>query len=219
MSSLALRGVDKSFGPVHIIKNVDLEVPDGDFTVFVGPSGCGKSTLLRMIAGLEQATSGDILLDGKRVNEVAAAQRGLAMVFQSYALYPHMSVRQNLAFGLENSRTPRAEIEQRVDEAARHAGHPRAVAAQAAPALGRPAPARRDRPGDRPPPRHLPARRAALEPRRRAARRHARRAHPAAAPARRHHDLRHPRPGGGDDHGRPHRRAARRQGGAGRPAA
>ena len=118
MSSLALRGVEKSFGPVHIIKNVDLEVPDGDFTVFVGPSGCGKSTLLRMIAGLEQATSGDILLDGKRVNEVAAAQRGLAMVFQSYALYPHMSVRQNLAFGLENSRTPRAEIEQRVDEAA-----------------------------------------------------------------------------------------------------
>jgi ABC-type sugar transport system ATPase subunit len=118
MSSLALRGVDKIFGTTHIIKNVDLEVPDGDFTVFVGPSGCGKSTLLRMIAGLEQATAGDILLDGKRVNEVAAAQRGLAMVFQSYALYPHMSVRQNLAFGLENSRASRAEITARVDEAA-----------------------------------------------------------------------------------------------------
>ena len=108
MASVEIRKVDKYYGSTHILHGVEIDIPDGEFVVLVGPSGCGKSTLLRMIAGLEQATSGDILLDGKRVNEVAAAQRGLAMVFQSYALYPHMSVRQNLAFGLENSRAPRA---------------------------------------------------------------------------------------------------------------
>ena len=119
MSHLVLSQITKRFGTVPILHGIDLEVDDGEFVVFVGPSGCGKSTLLRLIAGLESATSGDILLDGKRVNDVPAADRGLAMVFQSYALYPHMSVRQNLAFGLENSRVPRAEIEARVAEAAR----------------------------------------------------------------------------------------------------
>jgi multiple sugar transport system ATP-binding protein len=119
VSHLALKGIHKSYGAVSVLHGIDLEVQDGEFVVFVGPSGCGKSTLLRIIAGLETATAGDILLDGKRVNEVAAADRGLAMVFQSYALYPHMSVRQNLAFGLENSRMKRAEIETRVMEAAR----------------------------------------------------------------------------------------------------
>ena len=119
MSHLILEGVAKSFGTVHVLHGIDLRVEDGEFVVFVGPSGCGKSTLLRVIAGLETATAGDIVLDGKRVNDVAAADRGLAMVFQSYALYPHMSVRQNLAFGLENSRIPRAEIDARVGEVAR----------------------------------------------------------------------------------------------------
>ncbi|MBB3709786.1 multiple sugar transport system ATP-binding protein [Aminobacter aminovorans] len=96
-----------------------MEIADGELVVFVGPSGCGKSTLLRMIAGLEQPTGGELAIDGKVVNSVPAADRGLAMVFQSYALYPHMSVRQNLAFGLENTKMPKAEITTRIAEAAR----------------------------------------------------------------------------------------------------
>lgn len=119
MSNLSLQQVTKQFGAVNVLHGIDLEVRDGEFVVFVGPSGCGKSTLLRIIAGLEAASSGEIQLDGCTVNDVSAADRGLAMVFQSYALYPHMSVRQNLAFGLENTRMPRAEIEARVMEAAR----------------------------------------------------------------------------------------------------
>jgi multiple sugar transport system ATP-binding protein len=119
MANLTLRNVRKSFGEVNVIHGVDLEVRDGEFVVFVGPSGCGKSTLLRMICGLESTTSGDIHIDGRRMNDLPAAQRGLAMVFQSYALYPHMTVRQNMAFGLENIRTPRKEIDARIAEAAR----------------------------------------------------------------------------------------------------
>jgi multiple sugar transport system ATP-binding protein len=119
MADLTLRGVRKSFGDVDVIHGVDLDVRDGEFVVFVGPSGCGKSTLLRMICGLESITSGDIDIDGRRVNGLPAAQRGLAMVFQSYALYPHMTVRQNMAFGLENIRKPRKEIDARIAEAAR----------------------------------------------------------------------------------------------------
>ncbi len=119
MASLALRHIVKRYGETAVIHGVDLEVPDGEFVVFVGPSGCGKSTLLRMIAGLEPVSEGDLLIDGKRVNDVSAAQRGLAMVFQSYALYPHMTVYQNLAFGLENLRTPRSEIEDKVRSAAK----------------------------------------------------------------------------------------------------
>src|SRR4051812_4700484 len=119
MASLQLREVIKRYGTTTVIHGVDLEVENGEFVVFVGPSGCGKSTLLRMISGLESVTGGELAIDGKRVNEVSAAQRGLAMVFQSYALYPHMTVRQNLAFGLENLRTPAAEIESRVQAAAK----------------------------------------------------------------------------------------------------
>jgi multiple sugar transport system ATP-binding protein len=118
VASLQLHRVVKRYDATTVIHGVDLAVGDGEFVVFVGPSGCGKSTLLRMIAGLESVTEGDLLIDGKRVNDVSAAQRGLAMVFQSYALYPHMTVYQNLAFGLENLRTPRAEIEAKVKSAA-----------------------------------------------------------------------------------------------------
>jgi multiple sugar transport system ATP-binding protein len=118
MVHLALKSVRKSFGAVEVIRPLDLEVNDGEFVVFVGPSGCGKSTLLRLIAGLEQATSGDIVMDGKRMNEMPASERGLAMVFQSYALYPHMSVYRNMAFGLENMGLPRAEVDKRVTRAA-----------------------------------------------------------------------------------------------------
>jgi len=123
MSSLQLKQLVKEFGSgaatVRVIHGVDLQVNDGEFVVFVGPSGCGKSTLLRLICGLEDATSGDILLDNERVNEKRAADRGLAMVFQSYALYPHMTVYQNMAFGLENIGTPKGEIEKKVGDAAK----------------------------------------------------------------------------------------------------
>jgi multiple sugar transport system ATP-binding protein len=119
MATLSLRNVQKQFGDVHVIHGVTFDIADGDFIVFVGPSGCGKSTLLRMICGLETVSGGEVLIDGKVMNEVPAARRGLALVFQSYALYPHMTVYQNMAFGLENLGTPKAEIQRRVAEAAR----------------------------------------------------------------------------------------------------
>jgi multiple sugar transport system ATP-binding protein len=118
MGALTLRGVTKSFGATDVIKRVDLEVRDGEFVVFVGPSGCGKSTLLRIVAGLEDATSGDILIDGRRVNATAPADRGIAMVFQSYALYPHLTVRDNMALGLRQAGRPRDEIAASVARAA-----------------------------------------------------------------------------------------------------
>jgi ABC-type sugar transport system ATPase subunit len=118
MADVALRGVSKSYGATGVIHDVSLDVGQGEFVVFVGPSGCGKSTLLRMIAGLEEVTQGDVLIGGERVNDTAARDRGVAMVFQNYALYPHMSVRENMAFGLRNTGTPRAEIDQRIGRAA-----------------------------------------------------------------------------------------------------
>lgn len=119
MAILELKKIKKFYGDVEVIQNLNLFVDDGEFCVLVGPSGCGKSTLLRMIAGLEKITAGDIAIDNKVVNDISAAKRGLAMVFQSYALYPHMSVRQNLAFGLENLKMKSAEINSRIIEATR----------------------------------------------------------------------------------------------------
>lgn len=118
MANIELRNVKKSFGAVEVIKGVNLKINHGEFVVFVGPSGCGKSTLLRIISGLEEITEGDILIGDEIVNHVSAADRGLSMVFQSYALYPHMTVRQNLSFGLENIGTPKAEVIAKVDEVA-----------------------------------------------------------------------------------------------------
>ena len=118
MARLELAGVTKRFGATEVIRGVDLDIEHGEFCVFVGPSGCGKSTLLRMISGLESLSGGEVRIDGDVVNAVPAADRGLAMVFQSYALYPHMSVRQNLSFGLENLGTPRADIDAKVTEVA-----------------------------------------------------------------------------------------------------
>lgn len=118
MSTLTLQAIHKQFEQTQVIHGVDLDVKDGEFVVFVGPSGCGKSTLLRMIAGLDEPTSGQILIDGAEVNHIGAADRGCAMVFQSYALYPHMTVYANMAFGLENAKVPKAEIEQKVQQAA-----------------------------------------------------------------------------------------------------
>lgn len=118
MANLSLSSVRKSFGQQEILHGIDLDIQDGEFVVFVGPSGCGKSTLLRLIAGLDEVTEGEIVLDGKTVTRVTAAERGLSMVFQNYALYPHMTVYQNLAFGLENTSMKRSEIDQRVHKAA-----------------------------------------------------------------------------------------------------
>src|SRR5262249_41556359 len=113
-----LKGVRKSFQSLEVIHGIDLTIEDGAFTVFVGPSGCGKSTLLRMMAGLEEVSAGEIDIDGARCDHLMPAARGMAMVFQSYALYPHMSVEQNLRFGLENQRLAKAEITERVGAAA-----------------------------------------------------------------------------------------------------
>ena len=118
MASLTLRDVRKSYGNVQVMHGVDLDIVDGEFVVFVGPSGCGKSTLLRMIAGLEEISDGTIAIGDKQVNDVAASKRGVAMVFQTYALYPHMTVYKNMAFGLKQAKTPRAEIDERVRNAA-----------------------------------------------------------------------------------------------------
>ena len=118
MASLTLRDVAKNYGDVNVIESIDLDIEDGEFVVFVGPSGCGKSTLLRMIAGLEEITGGTIAISDTVVNDVAPAKRGVAMVFQTYALYPHMTVYKNMAFGLKQAKTPRDEINRRVREAA-----------------------------------------------------------------------------------------------------
>ncbi|OLL32378.1 ABC transporter [Burkholderia sp. SRS-W-2-2016] len=120
MASISLRGVQKAYGDgAAVIRNVDLDIGENEFCVFLGPSGCGKSTLLRMIAGLEDVTDGDLSIGGQIVNDVPAAQRGVAMVFQSYALFPHMTVFENMAFGLKLAKTPKDEIDRKVREAAR----------------------------------------------------------------------------------------------------
>ena len=118
MAKLELKGVRKSFQSLEVIHGIDLAVEDGSFTVFVGPSGCGKSTLLRMVAGLEEVSGGEIWLNGKRCDHLLPSARGMAMVFQSYALYPHMSVRENLRFGLVCQHLPEPEIKTRIDRAA-----------------------------------------------------------------------------------------------------
>ena len=118
MADVTLRGVRKSFGRFEVIHGVDLDIRDGEFVAFVGPSGCGKSTLLRLIAGLEDLSDGDLSIDGERVNDLPPARRGIAMVFQSYALYPHMNAYDNMAFGLTLSRTAKGTIDERVRAAA-----------------------------------------------------------------------------------------------------
>jgi multiple sugar transport system ATP-binding protein len=120
MAEFSLRGISKTYpGGIHAVRQLDLEIRERDFIVFVGPSGCGKTTTLRMIAGLEGITAGDLLMNGKRINDLAPRDRDLAMVFQNYALYPHMSIYDNIAFGLKLRRMPKAEIRRRIEEAAR----------------------------------------------------------------------------------------------------
>lgn len=119
MADVRLTGVEKAYGDIRILHGIDLEIRDGEFMVFVGPSGCGKSTLLRSIAGLEEITGGELAIGGRVVNDVPPAERGIAMVFQSYALYPHMNLFDNMAFGLKLAKVPKAEIETAVRNAAR----------------------------------------------------------------------------------------------------
>ena len=119
MAGVVLENIRKSYGNVDVIKGVDLEINDGEFTVFVGPSGCGKSTLLRMIAGLEDISAGEMFIGEKRVNDLPPKDRSVAMVFQSYAIFPHMTVRENIGFGLTIAKTPKAEKDSKVQEAAR----------------------------------------------------------------------------------------------------
>lgn len=119
MATITLKSVRKSYGKTEVIHGIDLDVADGELIVIVGPSGCGKSTLLRMVAGLETITSGDISIDGRIVNDLEPRERDIAMVFQNYALYPHMSVRKNLAYGLKIAKVPTTEINARVAKAAK----------------------------------------------------------------------------------------------------
>ena len=208
MPGVKLTKVEKSFGAVKVIHGVSMEIERGEFAVFVGPSGCGKSTLLRMIAGLEETTAGRIEIEGRDVTEEEPAKRGVAMVFQSYALYPHLTVFENMAFSL---RLARAAAGRGRGQGRRGRAHPAArgpPAEEALAALRRPAPARGDRPRHRAPAQGLPLRRAALQPRRRAPRADAARARAAAQADRRDDDLRDPRPGRGDDAGRQDLRAA-----------
>ncbi len=119
MASLNLRNINKRYEETEVIRSVSLDIADGEFVVFVGPSGCGKSTLMRMIAGLEDISGGDLMIDGTRVNDVPPAKRSIAMVFQSYALYPHMTLYDNMAFGLKLAGTKKPEIDAAVKQAAK----------------------------------------------------------------------------------------------------
>ena len=119
MGSLQLKSVEKSFGATKVLHGIDLEVADGEFVIFVGPSGCGKSTLLRIIAGLEDSSGGEVLIDGARVDAVPPAKRGIAMVFQTYALYPHMTVFDNMAAGIRQAGATKEQVDARVGEATR----------------------------------------------------------------------------------------------------
>ena len=152
------------------VKHMDLDIDDGEFMILVGPSGCGKSTALRMIAGLEDITDGELRIGGTVVNDKAPKDRDIAMVFQNYALYPHMTVRENMGFALKIAGEDKATINQKVEEAARILDLDRAPRPPAGEPLRRPAPARGDGPRDRPQPQRVPDGRAALEPRREAAR-------------------------------------------------
>ncbi|MEJ1991186.1 MAG: sn-glycerol-3-phosphate ABC transporter ATP-binding protein UgpC, partial [Maritimibacter sp.] len=122
MGSVTIKNVRKAFGQVEVLHGIDVEIAEGEFTVLVGPSGCGKSTLLRLIAGLEDISSGEILIDGRVVNDQEPKDRNIAMVFQTYALYPHMTVAENMGFSLKLARVPKPEIRERVEKAAEMLG-------------------------------------------------------------------------------------------------
>ena len=152
------------------VKDMNLEIGDGEFMILVGPSGCGKSTALRMVAGLEEITDGELIIGGERVNELAPRDRDIAMVFQNYALYPHMTVRENMGFALKLAKVDKSEIEAQGPQGGRDPRAQRPPGPQAGEPLRRPAPARGDGPRDRARPEGVPDGRAAVQPRRQAAR-------------------------------------------------
>ena len=182
MAEIVLDGMTKVFPDGYeAVRDMNLDISDGEFMILVGPSGCGKSTALRMIAGLEDISAGEVRIEGETVNERAPKDRDIAMVFQNYALYPHMTVRENMGFALKlagTDREPRSTS--KVEEAAEILDLDAAPRPPAREPLRRPAPAGRDGPGDSPRPEGLPARRAPLQPRREAAGADADRAGPAA---------------------------------------
>ena len=192
MAEVKLVGLEKKFGDISVIHRINLDIADGEFAVLVGPSGCGKTTTLRMIAGLEEATGGNILFDGKSVERLEPKDRDIAMVFQSYALYPHMSVRDNMAFSLRMKGVSSAEKKRLVGVAAEMLDITDLLGPQAPAIVRRPAPARRDGAGAGARAEGISVRRTAVESRCRVARADAHRdqAHPPAAAH--HHHLRHP---------------------------
>ncbi len=176
MAVVELEHVSKVYPDgTRAVNDLNLDIDDGEFIVLVGPSGCGKTTALRMVAGLEEISEGVLQIGDRVVNDVPPRDRDIAMVFQSYALYPHLTVYDNIAFGLKLHKIPKAEIDRRVNDAARDPRPRAAPEAQAARAVRRPAAARGDGPRDRARPARVPDGRAALEPRRQAARADARR--------------------------------------------
>src|SRR4030081_1647860 len=170
MAQVSLRKVVKRFDDTEAVRGIDLDIADKEFVVLVGPSGCGKSTTLRMIAGLEEISGGEISVDGEVVNDVPPKDRDMAMVFQNYALYPHMTVYENMSFGLRLKRYPKDEIARRVREAARILDITELLPRKPPPPPGRPRPARREGPRDRPQSQGFSVRGAALQPGREAAR-------------------------------------------------
>ncbi len=211
MAQVMLRKLVKNYDETPAVRGIDLDIADKEFVVLVGPSGCGKSTTLRMIAGLEDITAGDVLIGGEVVNDMPPKDRDIAMVFQNYALYPHMSVYENMSFGLRLKK-----VAERRDRAARRERgadprHQRAAAAQTEAALRRTAPARRDGARDRARPEGVPVRRAAVQSRRQAARADAHRDQEGAPEGAHHHRLRDARPDRSDDARRPRGGDERRQ--------
>ncbi len=211
MAEITLESLSKVYPDgTQAVTDLQLEVASGEFVVFVGPSGCGKTTALRMIAGLESITSGTVRLDGQVINDLPPKDRDIAMVFQNYALYPHMDAAKNMGFALRMRGLPKEEIDIRVREVARVLGLTDSLHKKPRTLSGRTAAARRDGSRDRPQPAGLPHGRAALEPRREAARRDARGDRPHPARPRRDDHLRDARPDRGDDDGRPRRGHAER---------
>src|SRR3954447_22021803 len=235
MAAINFEGVWKRYPDgFEAVKDLNLDIHDGEFMILVGPSGCGKSTALRMVAGLEEITEGDLIIGGERVNELAPRDRDIAMVFQNYALYPHMTVRENMGFALKLAKVPKAEIAAKVQSVADilelqahldrkpanlSGGQRQRVAmGRAGAPLRRRAPAGGDGAGGRARPEGVPDGRAAVEPRREAARADAHRGRADPEPARHDDGVRDPRPDRGDDARRPRGGHARRRHPAGRHA-
>ena len=211
MAEIILDNVTKRYpdGALAVDK-INLDIADGEFVILVGPSGCGKSTTLNMIAGLEDITEGELRIGGQVVNQKSPKDRDIAMVFQSYALYPHMTVRQNMGFALKLAKTPQNVINEKVEEAARILDLTQHLDRKPGQPVRWPAAAGGDGPGHRPRPLRVPDGRAVVQPRRETAGADAHRGVPDPAPAGHHHGLRHPRPDRGHDARRPGRRDAQR---------